>query len=708
MATHALKLSALAAALLAIHPAFAQSSLPAVTVSGRNADAPVRIGGWGDTPVAKLPLQANVLNSERLLDAGISNLAGLSQLDASVGDAYNSAGYVSYLKVRGFDLDNRFNYRRDGLPISAETALALGNKSSIEVLKGTSGTQAGTSAPGGLVNLVVKRPDVQLLALSAGVSERGTLEAAVDWSQRFGTAKAFGLRINAAGAALRPELRDAQGERQLLAMAGDWRISPDTLLETEFEWNRQSQPSQPGMSLLGSKLPDAKAFDPRRNLNNLPWSQPVVFDNSHASLRLQQRLSADWRAQAHLGVQELKTDDRLAFPYGCSAENAWDRYCSNGDFDRYDFRSEGERRRSQALDMSLSGKLAMTGLQHQISAGLLLSRYQAHLGPQTNQQVSPGNVFIDQPSPPKAEPNEVNTNREERSTELYLRDAIQLSAQWQAWLGLRHSRIERESVRTDGSRATNYPQSFSTPWLGLSYAINPTLMAYGSWGEGVESEVAPNRRRYSNRGQVLPALKSRQFELGLKSGSSTVDWSVNAFDIRRPLWSDIGACDDDIADSCTRKADGYARHRGLEGQADIKWSGGGLLASAMKLKARREAAIDPAMNGVKPTNVAETSIKLTARQRLAALPALQLNAGLVYEGARTVLPDASLSIPAWTRLDAGLRYEQTRGKQLLVWRAGVDNLTDKRAWRESPYQYGHAYLYPLAPRTWRASVEVQL
>jgi iron complex outermembrane receptor protein len=306
-----------------------------------------------------------------------------------------------------------------------------------------------------------------------------------------------------------------------------------------------------------------------------------------------------------------------------------------------------------------------------------------------------------------AEPNDVNTNREERSSELYLRDAVQIDKQWQAWLGLRHSRIERESVRTDGSRATDYSQSFSTPWLGLSYAINPTLMAYGSWGEGVESEVAPNRSRYINRGQVLPALKSRQFELGLKSGSSTVDWSVNAFDIRRPAWSDIGACDDN-AGSCTRKADGYARHRGLEGQADIKWSGGGLLASAMKLKARREAAIDPAMNGLKPANVAETSIKLNARQRLAALPALQLNAGLVHEGARTVLPDASLSIPAWTRLDAGLRYEQTRGKQLLIWRAGVDNLADKRAWRESPYQYGHAYLYPLAPRTWRASVEVQL
>lgn len=701
-------LCALAAALLsALNTAQAQTSLPTVTVSGRNADAPVQVGGWGDTPVAKLPLQATVLSSERLIDAGINSLAGLTQLDASIGDAYNSAGYVSYLKVRGFDLDNRFNYRRDGLPISAETALALGNKSAVEVLKGSSGIQAGTSAPGGLVNLVVKRPDSKLLTLNFGVSERGTVEAAVDWSQRFGTGDAFGLRINAAGAKLHPELRDADGERQLLAVAGDWRLSPDTKLEAEFEWNRQSQRSQPGFSLLGNTLPSADSIDPRRNLNNLDWSLPVVFDNTHASLRLQQRLSADWRAQAHLGVQELRTDDRLAYAYGCSAEGLWDRYCSNGDFDRYDFRSDGERRRSQALDLSLSGKLVAAGLQHQIATGLLLSRYQAHLGAQTYQWSGTGNVYSDVYSPASPEPNDVNTNREERSSELYLRDTVQLSAAWQAWLGLRHSHIERESVRTDGSRPTDYTQSFSTPWLGLSYAINPTLMAYGSWGEGVESEVTPNRSRYSNGGQVLPALKSRQFELGLKSGSSTVDWSVAAFDIRRPVWSDIGACDD-TAGSCKRQADGYARHRGLEAQADIKWADGGLLASAMRLHARREGALDASVNGLRPVNVPETTLKLNARQRLVALPALTLNAGLLYEGPRLALPDASISIPGWTRLDAGLRYEQVQGQRLVVWRAGIDNLADKRAWRESPYQYGHAYLYPLAPRTWRASVEVQL
>lgn len=706
-------LLAAAAGFICGTAALAQS-LPTVSLSGRAADTPAQIGGFGEIPVAKLPLQLSLISNERLLDAGINALSGLTALDASVGDAYNATGYVSYLKVRGFDLDNRFNYRRDGLPINAETALPLGNKASVEVLKGSSGIQAGTSSPGGLVNLLVKRPTPQpLTVLGFSISERGTAEATLDWSQRFGATQAFGLRVNASATELKPHLHDAEGRSHLLAMAGDWRLSPDTLVEAEFELNKQSQPSQPGMSLLGDKLPDARDFDPRINLNNQSWTQPVVFDNSHASLRLTQKLSADWRAQAHLGVQRLKTDDRLAYAYGCTAADGnyyADRYCPDGTFDMYDFRSENERRNSEALDLSLAGKLVTGRIQHQISTGVLLSRFNSRFQKQAYNWAGTGT--IDGKSITNADPNltDENTNRDERSTEFYLRDRVQLSADWQAWAGLRHTRLERDSVRTDGSRATGYSQNLTTPWLGLSYAINSQLMAYTSWGEGVESEVTPNRKRYGiAAGRVLPALTSRQVEVGLKAGSNTVDWSINWFNTSRPKWADLGECSDSKPGSCVRRADGIARHQGLEAQADLKWAGGGLLASAMQLKARREDSADAALNGLRPENVAERSLRLQARQDVPGLSGLQLQAGLVYEGPRAVLADNSVFIPGWTRLDAGARFEQSlTGRQMLVWRVGVDNLADKRAWKESPFQFGHVYLYPLAPRTFRASLEYHL
>ena len=39
------------------------------------------------------------------------------------------------------------------------------------------------------------------------------------------------------------------------------------------------------------------------------------------------------------------------------------------------------------------------------------------------------------------------------------------------------------------------------------------------------------------------------------------------------------------------------------------------------------------------------------------------------------------------------------------WILGADNLFDKRYWKESPYQYGHVYLFPGAARTWRLAMQ---
>ncbi len=681
-------------------------------MTGKAVEVAPSLAGFSDPP-AKLPLQALSLPAERLADLGITQFSGLTKVDASVSDAYNAAGYWSQLKVRGFDLENRFNLRRDGLPINGETALSLANKSAIEVLKGSSGMQAGTSAPAGLVNFVVKRPladDATTLVL--GAIQHGTVEASLDHSQRFGTNREFGVRVNLAAAHLDPQVRNTQGKSHTAALAADWRLSPDTLVEAEVEFNRQSQPSQDGFSLLGNQLPDARRIDPRLNLNNQPWTLPVVFDNTHASLRVQHKLAGEWRAQAHLGLQRLRTDDRNAFAFGldCNENSSFDgvyycdRYGPDGRFDLYDFRSENEHRDTTSLDLSASGPVHLASLRHDLTVGGLTSQFKSRFQKQAYNFTGIGHIDGSVVTAPKPDLTGENTNRDERSNELYLRDRVVLSADTSAWLGLRHTRLHRESVRTEGSRATDYSQSVTTPWIALSHAIAHDWLVYASWGQGVESEVTPNRARYKNAGQALPALKSRQIEAGLKTGTQRVEGSLTVFDIRRPLWRDIGSCD--VNDSCERLADGVARHRGIEASADLKWAGGGVLASAMHLRARRQGSADASLNGLTPPNVPKTTLKAQARQEL--LPGLQAQFGLRYESQRFATPDNGIPVPAWTVADAGLRYTQGVGNQTWVWRAAIDNLTNRRAWRESPWQFEHSYLYPLEPRTLRASLEVRL
>ncbi len=676
-----------------------------ITITGQSAGNTATVAGFGNVPLSSLPLSASVISTSQLIDAGISSLADITRLDAGITDAYNPPGYWSQLAVRGFTLDNRFNYRRDGLPINAETVIGQANKQALEILKGTSGLQAGTSAPGGLVNLVVKRPQRGVRQASLGWESDASVGAAVDVGDRSDSGARFGWRVNASAERLDPPMRNARGSRGLLAGALELQPVEGGLLEAEFELSRQSQRSTPGFSLLGPRLPDAEAIDPRTNLNNQAWSLPVVMEGRTASLRYTQAVTDRIDLVAHGMVQRLRTDDRIAFPFGCSAENNYDRYCSDGSFDYYDFRSEGERRHSDALDVSLQGRTTLAGLEHRFKLGVLGTRYSARYGRQAYNYVGTGTIDGNSVVPPDPTLTDENTQRDERSTELHLQDAISFDAGLRLWAGLRHNRLQRESVRTDGSRPTTYQQSFTTPWLALSQAVGVGSTAYASWGEGVESEVATNRPRYTNAGQALPALKSRQFELGWKHSSRSLDWRVAAFDIRRPEWRDIGACD--VAGSCTRRADGTSRHKGLELEAEWRAGSFSLRGSAMALHARREGATSADEDGKRPTNVPAASVKLQGAWNVAAVPGLAVLGFITHEGERMVLPDNSIATPGWTRLDVAARYTQRlSGTTTAVWRVGVDNLADERAWKEAPFQYGHAYLYPLAPRSVSASVNL--
>ena len=134
--------------------AWAQQNPNEITITDK---LPARVSGFGDVPAQALPFSTTIITRATLQDLGAQRVSDALRLDASVSDSYNSPAYWDILSVRGFTLDNRYNYRREGLPISAETMIPMDNKERIELLKGTSGIQAGTSSPGGLVNYVVKR-----------------------------------------------------------------------------------------------------------------------------------------------------------------------------------------------------------------------------------------------------------------------------------------------------------------------------------------------------------------------------------------------------------------------------------------------------------------------------------------------------------------------------------------------------------------------
>jgi len=302
-----------------------------------------------------------------------------------------------------------------------------------------------------------------------------------------------------------------------------------------------------------------------------------------------------------------------------------------------------------------------------------------------------------------------NTDRNERSLEFSASDAIRWTPDFSTWLGLRHTRLNRDSIGTDGSGATGYGANVTTPWAAASYKVTAETMVYASYGEGVESQVVPARStQYSNAGVALPVLKSRQMEVGLKRGGPAFAWQLAYFRIARPV-TNLDACARLFTTPCEGAYDGQAVHRGLE--ASGQWHAGPwqLDGGVTLIDAKRQGSTaEPATNGKRPTNVPDWVLRARAAYRVAALPGLQLEGALSHEGRRAVLADESIMLGGWTRVDAAARFDTKLGTTATRWTFGVENVLDRRHFREAPYQFGHVYLFSTAPRTFRIAFSADL
>ncbi len=713
--------------ILTLPNAFAQTpsatntstTLPSVIVTGKPG-APgqetASINGISDATVATTPLSITVIRAENLRQAGAGNLSNVLRADSSSTDFYNTTGFIESAQIRGFLLDNSLNFRRDGLPTSNYAPLVLENKERIEILKGLSGVQAGTSTPGGLINYTLKRPtNTALREVFAGISERGTTLLSTDLGGRFGAA-AFGYRINAAIENRRPMADHAPGKRSFLSGAFDARLPADSLLEAEFELSKTKQISVPGFGLLDTNgdgvaetLPPP--IDPRVNLNNQPWSLPFESRSTIMSLGFKQPLSNTWRYSLRVSSQKIRTQDRLAFPDGCSngPEYVYPGFCANGDADVYDYRSENERRSLRALEAKLQGNVSTAAIKHEIGLTFTQSRYAERFEPsQAYNYVGYTNIYAPLVLPADPTPKDKNTLRDSQTKEVAVTDVMRFGEHWSLWLGARHTQLSRSSVRTDGSRAVAYTQRFTTPWVALGYVPWQGGYLYLSAGSGIESDVVPNRPdQFANYGEVLPALRSHQQEIGFKQVLANAGlFTATLFNISKPFFADTSAGSPENM----RVAGGReARHRGLE----LSWRGNvlpslNLQAQATFLNARISNSLDPNEIGRRARNVPPYNASLMAAWTVPGVEGWVWTNRLAFTGEKAVNLDNSVQLPATAQLDSYINWRQQLEAMSLTWRAGIDNVFNRRYWKDAPTQYwGGSYLFPAQPRTFRVSAQMR-
>jgi iron complex outermembrane receptor protein len=391
--------------------------------------------------------------------------------------------------------------------------------------------------------------------------------------------------------------------------------------------------------------------------------------------------------------------------------------CANGDVDIYDYRSEGERRKLWSWDARMDGTFRALGLQHTTRVGLNGHSASADLAPMQTYNLIvdefgnaiANNIYAPVALPASPTPGDLNTNSREHALAAYATLTSDLSQNVQSFMGVRSTRLERSSERSDGSRAVSLEQTVTAPWAGLAWSPSATTMLYASWGQGVELEVVPNKpSEFVNAGQVLPALKSEQTEVGLKwQANPRLLLTAAAFSVEKPYADDLPAADP--AGLPTQVAGAKtARHRGLELSASGRVNAAlSLQASLMALDAKYSQAVDSTRVGQRVTNLPRLKASLFADYMIAALPGLSLNGLATLENGKTVTADGSVELPAAWQLDGGFSYMRHVAGKTTLWRFNIENLTNRPYWREAPTtSWGGVYLFPATPRALRASVTV--
>jgi iron complex outermembrane receptor protein len=707
---HTLKHTLLACAIAQAFSAHAQTAdtapIAQVLVSANKPVGEQRasVAGFGEASLFDTPASVVAIGRAQMDDLSIRSTSDAMRYDSSVSDAYNAVGYSEQFSIRGFNLDNNSSYRKDGLIIPADAQIPLENKERIEILKGLSGLQAGISSPGGVINYVTKRPTATpLLSATAGVSERGTLYGAVDAGGRFADPR-FGYRINVAGEKLRSYVRGADGERKFVSGAFDWQISPDALLQLDMDYQHKSQLTAPGYQLLANELLPPNV-SPKTMLNDQPWARPVDTVSSNVGVNFAYRLNADWHASFAVNKHWFRRDDFTAFPYGCSNEGDgyYPGFCSNGDYDVYDYQSTGERKTPLGAQAQIQGKFSTGALRHQLTAGLSYSTRRDSAGDYVYDKAGYSNIYHSIAVPPalgNPTTGTVMVRHQDRERGAYAQDIVNLSDRFVLHAGLRYESVRSDNL-VDDEQAQQAVDNFVLPNVALVYRASDAVNLYAAIAHGMEYGGIGGIDT-TNHGNPLSPKRSKQIEAGVKATvNASLELAAALFEVKRGH----EYTNENDPDNPVFVREGEERNRGIELSAQGKATPDlAYMLSLTALNTRVSGTSTPDINGKRVADVPALKTSAWLEYALPAVPGLKLNGQWQYAGKKAFQEDNRTFVPGYHLFNLGAQYGVKVAGIKTTLRARIDNVADRFYWRDVSPDLG-GYLLPGAPRTFAVSAQ---
>ncbi|MFP3352581.1 TonB-dependent receptor [Pseudoalteromonas sp. SIMBA_153] len=565
--------------------------------------------------------------------------------------------------LRGFQLSSSTGYLRDGHQHWSHYQQPIEILEQVEVIKGPSSILYGQSGPGGLVNMVTKKPTAQtLFSASADVDQHGSTRFMLD----AGGALTEAEDLRARGVLVKQDVEywreyqngdNRERDRFLGALVVDYDISDNALVRVHYDRTDDEAGLDTGAWIDN----DANIIGDDKTIRDMSWAfTDITVENMGIDFKV--FLTDNW--QVNLGYNE-QTFERQRFesaPRKPSDFIEGDSYQSRP-YDRFD------DWQFKTAFIDFIGEFETVGLHHQLLVGVNSLDY--YYG-QLRTSADTINFSADQ-----NEPNRPNISYKSDDTisssaydyyGVYIQDLISFSPEWQLSLGGRYDKQSKENSNNE---------SF-VPKVGVLYHPNASATVYASYSEGFEpqNETLVNDKDVNN-GMKLDAITSEQKEIGVKwqlfddrlmLSGALFDISKTGTLVSEDLVNPIG----DIT-SITTQA-GEQRHKGFElaaqGAATDRLF---VMASTMYLDANYER--DEKLEGKRPTDAPKWSASLWTRYELN--DAVAFNAGAFYEGERFADNANTVTKEGYTRVDIGATYKLNLNNNDINLRLNIENLFDK-------------------------------
>lgn len=658
----------LLAAGAAAQPAPGETRLAPIDVEGagvEGADAPVdgyvaersATATKTDIPLIESPQSVSVIGREQIEDRDADTLARAVEYSpgiAVLNRFNNNVVDSNAINIRGFQAADA-TYRDGtrlfaGLPYDAPTETY--GLERIEVLRGPASVLYGQGQPGGIINLVTKRPTATPLrevGLEMGSDNHKQLKG--DFSGPIDDAAHWRYRLTGLMQDSGSPIDYIADDRVFIAPALTWAPSARTELtllanyqknESDYYWT--------GFPRRGTKNESANGRIPNDRYIGVPGSGGYDSEVYSVGYLFEQLIGDRFTFRQNTRYRHIDYDVVDVFRDYFAAEPLSNDLTELQRDARLRF-DEGE---TLTVDNQLVTELSHGVFEHSVLVGLdyktldYEARNSGFGNPTTD--IPPLDLYDPDYAQDFALPTSFTPSRTEAEQYgLYLQDHVKYGEHWAFTAGARQDWVSEQSLGEDENDQHNLS------WrAGLVYLADNGLAPYLSYSQSFTPQYGVNEAT----GASYDPITGEQYEIGLRYRPVGWDASfeVAAFDISREnelvTLPDNPTVQDQVGETRSRGIEAGAEidlTRGLSAIASYTWNEVEVIEAGGAQATNGKRLID------RPEHIGKLWLDYTFQQPV--LDGLGMGAGMRYRGSAFGNADNTVRYPSATLVDASMRYE---------------------------------------------------